>query len=136
MAKINVKVFITTQSETIGCADINGEEGTDTIKHNIVLIKPEHMQLVTWIEELIKCHCAGEGIANKFNAMFSLRDKQYRTIRCEWLRSGRLKIVEPVERKVNYCHTIEEAVRAKKVFTVSEEIVYQIPKRRNGNEVR
>lgn len=129
MAKINIKVFITKNNVTTGCANIDGEEGVNEIQHSLFSINPEYMQLITWIEDLVKCHCSDEGIANRFNAIFS-SDKQYRTIKCEWLRSGRLKIIEPTKRKVNYCHTIEEAVKAKRVFTISEEIVYQVPKKR------
>lgn len=136
MAKINVKIFFSDDGVTANrYVDIYATEGFNGLEHLTNNINPNHMQLITWIEELVRSHCAGEGIANKFNAMFA-KEKEYRTIKCTWLRSERLKIIEPTERKINYCHTIEEAVKAKRVFTVSEEIVYQIPKRRGRNDVQ
>lgn len=132
--EINIKIFSGDKYINItGCRVDRLFNPHYEFTHELINTEPSDIQYIAWLEELTRAYCNGELIAKRFDVLFN-SPKEYRTIKCKWTKAGYLRIIGPVQKnkysKLFHCHTIDEALKKKSVFTISEKIVYDVPKKK------
>ena len=80
------------------------------------------------ISEVLTRLRGGKFVSYDFNAK-SFEDEA-RLVKCEWLKSGNLKIHGPTEKQHDHADTVEEAMHKHRTFTCSVSVSRLIPKKR------
>jgi hypothetical protein len=95
-------------------------------------IKPEEFAAISIISEVLSRLRNGKMIEYKFDGDSFDNEAVY--YKCEWLRSGNLKVHGPTDRRsasiLKLCETVESALQQRRSFVCPKYLVELIPKKR------
>ena len=105
------------------------EKGKITIEPDNYRLTPNELLAVTVISETMRCLAEGRDLNLYFNPTEKPSDRTT-LMRCMWERTGRLKIIGEAKDKFIMCNTLEEALAARRMFTVYKSLLRDLPSKR------
>lgn len=122
MAGYHAAVFV-----PCGAVEID-EDGNINIAVNEKKMTSEELAAIAVISEVLARLRNGKFIDYSFN--IKSFENSTALVKCEWLRSGNLKIHGPTDRPYEHAESVDEAIQRHRTFTCSVSISALLPKRR------
>jgi len=108
------------------------EEGKVEIQVPDSFLTPAELATVAVINEAIERLKDGRLVRYDFD--YHSFENMKELYKCEWLRSGNLKIHGPTDKEYLHCEKIVDAMRAHRTFTCPHSLAIALPKTRNRNQ--
>lgn len=116
-----------------GGISIKGEAGLEPVIEVRAgeLSATEHAAL-NFVVEIARCLLIGKSIDHTFNPTKTLEriQEEEQLVRCRWLKSGKLIMMNECSKRWKHAATIEEAISRQRVFTCTRNVYDSMPKRR------
>lgn len=126
------KQYECTLKIPVGMVIIDAEGNHEIIVAEGQKITADEMAVVGAINELLAKLRFGKLI--EYSPVLGSFQNDKEVIKCEWLRSGNLKIHGSTKVVYHYAETAERAMSERRTFTCPRSLISSLPKHRNWNE--